>query len=109
MKSPPFFLVLLAMMAAPLRLGAMEGREEKKTEEHYTTSQKFKINYWLIYGILAAITAAVLSWRCNSNANYPFSTKLLCSMTAFGYGTFYLIFYLIMYLNYKDALCVINP
>jgi hypothetical protein len=81
--------------------------EEKKNVETYTV-QNSNINYLFYYFLFAAILAAIFSWRCNSKANYPFSTKLLCSVSAFGYGTFYLIFYLIMYLNYGDTLCIIN-
>jgi hypothetical protein len=89
-----------------------EQQEQQQIKEHYNTSVLSTITYWLIillFFICVAIFAAVLSWRCNSNANYPLSTKLVCSYNAFSYGTIYLIFYGIMYLNYGKTLCVINP
>jgi hypothetical protein len=104
-----------------LKLTEEKKTEEKKTEEHYNTSTPtpniFNIILSIIAGGIAVVIffifvsflAAVLSWRCNSQANYPLSIKLVCSLNAFSYGTIYLIYYAVMSITYKDALCVINP
>ena len=78
--------------------------KEKDVEEHFsmTIGKTFYIT------ILISIISAILSWRCNSIANYPITTKLLCSIYAFFNGIFYLIFYIIMYFNYRDTLCTIS-
>jgi len=60
--------------------------------------------YFLLYLILGII-AAILSWRCNEQANYPFLVKLGCALNAFGFGIFYIIFYVIYYAMNKNDSC----
>jgi formylmethanofuran dehydrogenase subunit B len=91
-----------------------EQKPQEQIKEHYNTPISTIISTiitgfkTLLIFICIGFTAAVLSWRCNSNANYPLSTKLVCSLNAFTYGTIYLIYYGIMYLNYGETLCIIN-
>jgi hypothetical protein len=76
-----------------------------KKDEHFTNFSSFR-SYILFY-LAISIIAAYLSWSCNSKAGLPLSVKLLCSWSAFWLGKFYLIFYVIMYMNYKNELCTI--
>ena len=39
--------------------------------------------------------AAYLSWDCNSKHNYPLSLKIVFSLFAFMFGSFYLLYYIL--------------
>jgi hypothetical protein len=62
--------------------------ENNENENINTISLIFTIFIWVV-----SCWAAYLSWRCNTEANYPTSVKLIFSLFAFNWGMFYLGYY----------------
>jgi hypothetical protein len=70
-------------------------------KEHFNSSM-FSISFNYIIFFIISIVAAILSWRCNTISDYPFTIKLVCAINAFSFGIVYLLFYGFLYMNDKN-------